>query len=53
MGENVVKNGFLSGLYEGNKGRFRFCHPDKKSSLKRGFLNLSNVVFIQKLCCTL
>ena len=29
MGENVVKNGFLSGVYEGNKGRFRFCHPDK------------------------
>ena len=32
MGENVVKNGFLSCVYEGNKGRFRFCHPDKKTS---------------------
>ena len=31
MGENVVKNGFLSCVYEGNKGRFRFCHPDIKN----------------------
>ena len=29
MGENVVKNGFFSCVYEGNKDRFRFCHPDK------------------------
>ena len=28
MGENVVKNGFFSCVYEGNKGRFRFCQPD-------------------------
>ena len=31
MGENVVKNGFFSCVYEGNKGRFRFCHPDIKN----------------------
>jgi len=28
MGENVVKKGFFSYVYEGNKGRFKSCHPD-------------------------
>ena len=29
---NELKNRVSSITYEGNKGRFRFCHPDKKTS---------------------
>ena len=28
LSENEVKNGVSPSEYEGNKGRFRFCHPD-------------------------
>ena len=45
MSENQLKNWIFPCEYEGNKGRFRFCHPDTKKKFKtKNYLTKKDLV---------